>query len=111
MRKKRHVGEYQEFGFYVKFRVKPDPSDPDFMVFWDECILDGIEANLLCCGGKTGESWDVFVCYMDPRSRRKCKQSVTPEQRSVLVTWLTDHPRVFDLNIGPLIDAWYGPFE
>ncbi len=111
MRKKRHVGEYQELGFYVRFRVKPAAKDPDFMRFWEEFILDAVEANLLGYGGGSGESWDGFVDRMDNRSRGKRCGSVTPEQHSALTAWLTAHPRVYDLYVGPLIDGWYGPFE
>jgi len=111
MRKKRHLGEYQEFGFNVRFQVRPDEADPDFMGFENEFILDAIEANLLGFGGSIGDSYDGFVVRMDPRARGKCCESVTPEQRSTLERWLLAHPRVFDLHVGPLIDAWYGPFD
>ena len=35
MRKKRHVGEYQKLAFYLRFRVKPDAKDLDYMGFWE----------------------------------------------------------------------------
>ena len=111
MRKKRHVGEYQEFGFNVRFRVRPDPADLEFMIFNDEFILQAVEGNLLGFGGGIGETVDGFVCFMDLRLRRKSRQSVSPEQRAAMEKWLNAHPRVYDLQVGPLVDAWYGPFE
>lgn len=95
MRKKRHVGEYQEFGFYLRFRVKPDPADKAFEKFWDEFILDGVEGNLLGYGGGCGESWAGFVVRMDLKSRGKLSGSVAPEQRAALESWLSSHPRGF----------------
>ena len=112
LRKKWHLGEYQEFGFYVQFQVKPDPLDPGYSQFWDEFIFEGVEANSLGYTGYAGKKWHGFVvCLTPPKSKNRSDSVTPPSQHSALNNWLIAHPRVYDLHVGPLVDVWHDEKE
>ena len=100
LRKKLRLGEFQEFGLELRFRLDPALSDDDVDRFTDSFILQGIEANDLMCGGGCGREWDVFVT-------RARQGSLTSEQVAAVRAWLEGHPSVRDVRLGELQDAWY----
>jgi uncharacterized protein len=99
IRKKLFLGEFQEYGFEVQFRLPPDLSDQDqeafFNAFWDEAI-DG--QGLLFDGG-CGTDWDIFITLADRGSTKEIHRKAVEE-------WLQKSPLVSELRIGPLVDAW-----
>jgi uncharacterized protein YggL (DUF469 family) len=100
-RKKFHVGEFQELGCEVHFRVMDNLSYDAFDAVVDAFISEAIEAHgLLCGGGGTNPEWTVFVT-------REGRGSATEEHRQAIETWLTARPEVNAIQIGPLVDAWY----
>jgi uncharacterized protein YggL (DUF469 family) len=101
LRKKFHRGEFQELGCEVRFQVVDNLSHDAFDAVVDAFISQAIEAHgLLCGGGGTNPEWTVFVT-------REGQGSVTEEHRQTMETWLTTHPEVNTVQIGPLVDAWY----
>ena len=101
LRKKLHVGEFQELGCEVRFQVVDNLSHEAFDTVVDAFISQAIEANgLVCGGGGKNPDWSVFVTC-DGRS------SVTEAHRRAMETWLADRPEVYTFQMGPLVDAWY----
>lgn len=100
IRKKRRVGEFQELGFEVQFRLKDVVSEPVVDTFWDGFIREAIEGHGLMCGGGCGRHWDVFVA-------RGGRGSATEDHRAAIKRWLDSHPDVEAVRVGPLVDAWH----
>ena len=101
LRKKLHVGEFQELGCEVRFQVVDNLSHDAFDAVVDAFISQAIEAHgLLCGGGGKNPEWTVFVT-------REGRGSVTEEHRHAIERWLAARPEVKTVQIGPLIDAWY----
>ena len=101
LRKQLHVGEFQELGCEVRFRVADNLSHDAFDAVVDAFISQAIEAHgLLCGGGGKNPEWNVFVT-------REGRGSVTEEHRQAIETWLVVCPEINTAQIGPLVDAWY----
>jgi len=101
LRKKLHVGEFQELGFEVRFQVADNLSHDAFDAVVDAFISQAIEAHgLLCGGGGKNPAWNVFVT-------REGRGSVTEAHRQAIERWLAARPEVNAVQIGPLVDAWY----
>jgi len=97
LEKKLHLGEFQEFGFAMSVRLKPDTSAKVNDEFWDRFIVDVVEARGLAFGGGA----EGFVT-------RFGKGSATEDDRAAVEAWLAAQPEVLRQTIGPLEDAWYG---
>ncbi len=100
LRKKLRLGEFQELGFEVRFRLPDDCTEADLDAFFDSFIAEAIEGNGLICGGRGGREWNIFVS-------RHHRQSATENDRSAIAAWLEGHGHVAEIRIGPLADAWY----
>jgi len=101
LRKKLHVGEFQELGFEVRFRVADNLSPDAFDAVVDAFISQAIEAHALACGGGgQPPEWSVFVT-------REGRGSASEGHRQAVATWLVARPEVNTVQIGPLVDAWY----
>ena len=101
LRKKLHVGEFQELGFEVRFQVVDNLSHDVFDAVVDAFISQAIEAQgLLCGGGGENPEWSVFVT-------REGRGSVTEEHSQAIERWLAAPPEVNAMQIGPLVNAWY----
>ena len=63
LRKKKHLGEFQQMGFIVELHFPPDVSVADWMRITDEFVLHAIEANNLEIGGGGAacRKWGGFV--------------------------------------------------
>lgn len=100
LRKKLRLGEFQELGFEVQFRLPDDWTEAELDRFWEFFIAVAIEREGLICGGGCGRTWDITVM-------RAHRRSATEADRSKLSQWLTEHPGVYDARVGPLIDMWH----
>ena len=100
LRKKLRIGEFQELGFELKFRLDEAVSDTEVEPFWDAFIGEAVEPRGLMCGGGCGREWEVFVA-------RPNRQSASEDDRHALEQWLQANRHVVDLQIGPLIDEWH----
>jgi len=97
LEKKLHLGEFQEFGFAVSVRLKPDTSAKVTDEFWDRFIVEVVVARGLAFGGGA----DGFVT-------RFGKGSASEDDRAAVGAWLEGQPMVLRHTVGPLEDAWYG---
>ncbi|MGC4083001.1 MAG: 50S ribosome-binding protein YggL [Vicinamibacterales bacterium] len=102
LRKKKRLGEFQELGFEVSYRVRSDVSEEDRETLIWNFLQEGIEGNDLRAGGGGGESPEFFVVSARRRG------SVTDAQRRAVGDWLSKTSRITAFNVGPLRDAWYG---
>ena len=101
LRKKLHLGEFQEFGFEVTYRFIPNLSDNQLDQFIDDFIAEAIENNGLCCGGGGDKNeWRVFVS-LDRRG------SATENHRDRVSSWLESNELIAEYGVGQLVDAWY----
>lgn len=101
IRKKLRLGEFQEFGFNLSFRLRDGLAEDEQVHFWDAFILDAIERNGLAYGG--GDS-DGFACAWG-------RGSADESHRERVRDWLAARPEVVSVEVGPLVDAWYPPGE
>lgn len=99
LRKKRHIGEFQELGFDLSFRLSEHLGQVALDDFCDQFLANAIEARGLLCGGGGGQRWDLFVT--------RARSSVSDQDREAVAGWLSESPYVNDVQVGPLIDAWY----
>lgn len=104
-RKKKHLGEYQEFGFLLKLRFDSNHTVEEVDELSWRFITDFVEPRKLSAGGGGLYDYQLFVM------RRK--GSCTEADRAAALEWTA---RVYDLDrvfcsVGALVDAWHGPFE
>ena len=97
LRKKLHLGEFQQLGFEVSITLRPNLGIDDLDRFLDEFILDAIEKNDLAFGGGT----DCGFITTWGRS------SASTVHRAAVENWLSQRQEVVSVTIGPLVDAWY----
>lgn len=100
LEKKLRIGEFQEYGFAVGFRLGESLTPKGCDEFWDAFIGEVIEARGLAFGG----SEEGFVT-------RYGRGSATEEDRAAVSQWLAQRPGVERVVVGPLQDAWYGHAE
>ncbi|UHQ19520.1 YggL family protein [Lysobacter sp. KIS68-7] len=98
LRKKLHVGEFQQLGFAVAFKLVGDLTVDQSQLFWEAFIADAIEANRLTYGGAENG-------FVVPEGR----ESATEPHREVIKSWLSSRAEVSSADVGPLMDAWHGP--
>ena len=103
LRKKKHLGEFQQLGFIVNFTCRRDLSPSDMEMIQDRwfenfCKPRGFER----CGiAWLFNQYEAFVC--------RPKGSATDWDRKCAEDWLKRQPEVVEVHVGPLIDAWYDP--
>ena len=102
LRKKKRVGEFQELGFEVMYRLPDGWSSEQSEKFLWEFLEEAVEPNDLAAGGGGGNPWNFFVVCSKDRS------SATDEQREAVERWLSAKPEVTAFEVEPLRDAWYG---
>ncbi len=100
LRKKFHVGEFQEFGFEVFVNLKSDLSEITFEKFYDE-FIDVIEENkLLFGGGGCKKNVEGFL------TSAKKFASPTIEAKEKVKGWLEKREEVIDCKVGNFPDVW-----
>lgn len=101
IRKKHRVGEFQEMGFDLTFRlddsVTSEAADDVMYRFVEEAIA----GNGLAFFGWGDRSVEGTVIT---RSRG----SVTADQRAAVDGWLAAQGEVAERTVGELADAWHG---
>ena len=97
LRKKLHLGEFQELGFEVSITLKPNLGIGDLDRFLDEFILDAIEKNELAFGGGTKGG---FITMWK-------RGSASEAHRAIVENWLSQRQEVVSVTVGPLVDAWH----
>jgi len=105
LRKKKHVGEFQEFGFHVGFEFEADLTDDQRNALLERFLREAIEANgLQFGGGGIGNAWTGFTALNG-------RGSATEHHRQAVEAWMRKQDPIRSSYVGPLIDAWYGDFD
>ena len=97
LRKKLHLGEFQQLGFEVSITLKSNLGVDVLDRFLDEFILDAIEKNELAFGGGTDGG---FITTWK-------RGSTSEANRTIVENWLSRRQEVVSVSLGPLVDAWY----
>lgn len=90
LRKKLHLGEFQEWVFWLQLRYDPQQVNTDEL--WDR-LIEEIESNELVCGGGYNGEERTFVGYIgrpDANSREVARQN--------LENWLCEYSRTVPLK-------------
>jgi uncharacterized protein YggL (DUF469 family) len=97
IRKKKHIGEFQEFGVEVAAKLK---SAADLDAFLDDFILNAVEVNGLAFGGGgLGARFSGFV--------ELGRRGVHTSNLEKVTAWLAKEGRIESYQVGEPVDAWY----
>lgn len=108
LRKKKHMGEFTEYGFYLRGTIVPIEDFEDSLEFVDK-LVEHISTMGLEFGGAIGKGTiDLFVCRWEPP---KGRATATEEDKQRLVASLLEWPEVLDLHASELVDVWNGAFD
>jgi len=102
LRKKKHVGEFKEFGVQIIIRRNTLRDYDEFI--W-AFVEEAVEFNdCYCGGGGMEDKCDMYIelgrSADDPMARLKG-----------ITDWLDSRGDVESYRVGEINDAWYGPFE
>jgi uncharacterized protein YggL (DUF469 family) len=100
LRKKLRLREFQQLGFYVDFKLNIPFTDEVEFVFWDKLVAF-VEARDLEIGGSMSSFYTT----------RTGRSTATDADREALAAWLHQQPEVSAVQVWPLDDFWYGPFN
>jgi uncharacterized protein YggL (DUF469 family) len=103
LRKKKHLGEFQELGLEVRAGLRAGLSEVELYAFLDRWI-DAVEARRLAFGGGGGGRDDKFVGFIT----RVGRGSVTLHDRQALSDFLSVDIAIIHHEVGSLVDAWHG---
>lgn len=101
-RKKKHLGEFQQLGFHVEAAAPRRPSEAERDDFVDRFLTEAIEANDLVFGGGMNDTFSGFI------TSEKAHGKVDDRHRELVLAWLRGQPSLENVQVGPLLDAWYG---
>ena len=111
LRKKKHLGEFAQYGFAVscEFPMHDDATEEARL----DALIDLCEANHLGIGGATR---GFFVTAHRPRRPwqtwgRWRDASCTEEHRELIRQQLVAFGDLTGIKIGPLVDVWHGEVE
>jgi uncharacterized protein YggL (DUF469 family) len=103
LRKKKRVGEFQEFGFKLGFEMDATLSNEERNALLDAFIKEAIESNgLEFGGGGSGSVWDGFA------AANRHRGSAAERHREAVRNWLEGNRKITGFWIGELRDAWHG---
>lgn len=105
LRKKKRIGEFQEFGFKAGFRFSNELDAKTRNDLIDRFIEKAIEDNGLQFGGGGYFEWNGFVTL------NKAKGSTSSIHLEAVKQWFVQEPEISEYYVSPLIDAWYGDFD
>lgn len=98
LRKKKHLGEFREFGVEVRIEVKPAADHDSFL---DDWIIQAVEGNGLQFGG--GGSRSEMSGFLELG-----RQEQVAAKLASVEGWLKSDSRVKSYEFGPPVDAWHG---
>lgn len=100
LRKKHHLGEFQQLGFQLRADLRPAITDADIDAFFGRW-LDVLEKHDLLFSGTAGHGkFEGFIM-------RAGRDSATEEDRQAIGASLTGDSIFLNHEIAPLSDAWY----
>ena len=102
LRKKRRVGEIQEFGFGAGFRFSDLLTMEARNNLLNRFIEEAIEKNgLQFGGGGDGNEWNGFVAL------NKSRGSTLETHRQMVEKWFTQEAEVNEYYLTDLVNSWY----
>lgn len=96
LRKKKHVGEFQEFGVEFVATVKPGV---DFDSFCDDFIVDCVESRGLAFGGGGGGA--TLKGFVELGRRDEYAANL-----AYVAAWFANSASIESYSIGEPVDAW-----
>ena len=96
LRKKKRIGEFQEFGVEVTAKLK---SGVDFDAFLDDFISDAIEVNGLAFGGGCLKA--MFSGFVELGRR-----DVHTSNLEKVTAWFAKEGRIESYQVSEPVDAW-----
>ena len=103
-RKKLHLGEFQELGATIRLSFKEPLSEAQIEPLFN-AFVDFIDPQQLMMAGFGGSlplaKTDMFIC-------RVGRGTLSQEDVTLLLAWLTARPEVSGAEAGGLVDAYYG---
>lgn len=103
LRKKLHLGEFQEFEFEVSVDFKKGIGEIQFDKFWHEFVGEIEKHGLVCGGGGDYNSWQVVVT-----SGRKFASPTSSDKERIKI-WLEKYSEVENCKVGEFLDSWHDP--
>ncbi|WP_300672580.1 YggL family protein [Desulfoluna sp.] len=101
LRKKLHLGEFQELGFTLNIKFNAENTNEALDAFVDNLLDEVIDPAALDFGGG-GDRFD-FAGFVVLAARG----SVTEEHRAITTAWLEKREDVTSFEVGELVDAWH----
>ena len=100
LRKKLHVGEFQEMGVEVKIIVDIEQLDFDSAI---DKLIEYIEEDgcSFCGGGDMDGNVISGVMY------RASRGTVTPSDKESFKTWLSNQSWIKEFSMSRLVDMWH----
>jgi len=98
LRKKFHLGEFQEFGFDVSVNFKKGNGEIQFDKFWNAFIGEIEKNGLVCGGGGDYNGWQVFVT-----SERKFASPTSSDKERIRI-WLESCFEVENCKVGEFLE-------
>ena len=106
LRKKKRVGEFQEFGFKAGFRFSDRLTLEIRNNLLNTFIEDVIEKNgLQYGGGGDGNEWNGFAAV------NKSRGSTHEGHRQAVENWFIQEAEIKEYYLTDMIDAWYGELD
>lgn len=99
LRKKLHIGEFQQMGFEFEATINESFSSEQIERAVDAFLVELVEPRNLGMGG-----W-LNGAYF----QKMGGTSATEEDREAVRAWLEARPEVAAVRVSPLSDAWYPP--
>lgn len=103
LRKKKHRGEFREFGFHIEVRYEPGYFEPNKLKCFDHFIEELDKAGFETGGGWTNDTYDGYVTL------RNCRADIEIKKPELLEN-IRQLAGVVSVKAGENSDAWYGPF-
>ncbi len=105
LRKKKRIGEFQEFGFKTGFRFSDELDTITRNELIDRFIEIAIENNELQFGGGGEFEWNGFIAL------EKARGSTLDHHREAVKQWYIQESKILEYYITSMIDAWHGDFD
>lgn len=104
LRKKKHLGEFMEYG--VHFIIRFDSVSRDLDTFLDAFLLEAIEAHHCCTAAGGDIHGDLLTGFIELGKEADDFMG----RLSAIKTWVSSQPDIIAHSFSPLSDAWRGPF-
>ena len=102
LRKKLHLGEFQELGFQIEAVLQQDLTEDAYYDLWAVFIDEVIDPRQLIMGGPFSGAYIAIA-----PGRVTC----TEADREAVRQWFEARPEFSGVRVGSLEDNWYPPSD